>query len=396
MVDVVDENGKRIPEVGVIVNWPSGSAALITEAKPGELAAANFPMSPSRNEFSVYVEEYPMQSDKVTGIGMGMETPSGFNSAIHTDTYVRFKMKMGTRAVEKPKPPVAQTVPPLSHPVMNREYRTVTQPFGSNQEDYSHLKVDGVALKGHTGVDFATPVNSKIQAVYSGEVIEVADDPKGYGLYVKLKHFWGESLYAHLSGQLVKVGESVSMGKQIGWSGSTGNSTGPHLHFAMRVNPYNRADGWGGYSDPMPYLKQQETKPASNLTILEAIADAAEDFDLEYELLASLAFAESKFDVNAVSSAGAIGLFQIMPLTWNEWSVKVSVSDPYDAFSNAKVGAAYLSWCLSQTGGDRVKALVAYNWGLGNLQSGGEIPLSTRIYAYSVVHGADLLKAIGT
>lgn len=60
---------------------------------------------------------------------------------------------------------------------------------------------------------------------------------------------------------------------------------------------------------------------------------------------------------------------------------------------NLRAGAAYLRWCLDQTG-DRVKALVAYNWGLGNLRSGQATPLATRIYAYSVVHGADLLRAV--
>jgi soluble lytic murein transglycosylase-like protein len=88
-----------------------------------------------------------------------------------------------------------------------------------------------------------------------------------------------------------------------------------------------------------------------------------------------------------------MGLAQITPPTWVEWSKKIGVSNPYDPASNLRVGAAYLRWCLGQTGNDRVKALIAYNWGLGNLQSGVQAPLETRIYAYSVVHGADLLKA---
>jgi soluble lytic murein transglycosylase-like protein len=83
-----------------------------------------------------------------------------------------------------------------------------------------------------------------------------------------------------------------------------------------------------------------------------------------------------------------------MPLTWAEFSTKVGASDPFNARDNARVGAAYLKWCLSQTSNERVKALVAYNWGIGNLRSGAETPLETRIYAYSVVHGADLLKAV--
>jgi hypothetical protein len=50
------------------------------------------------------------------------------------------------------------------------------------------------------------------------------------------------------------VGQAVAKGQYIGASGNTGGSSGPHLHFAIRINPYVRGDGWGGFSDPLPYL----------------------------------------------------------------------------------------------------------------------------------------------
>ena len=98
------------------------------------------------------------------------------------------------------------------------------------------------------------PEGTDILAVDSGVVIEVYNDTDGYGKYVKIMHMWGESLYAHLSEQLVSVNDTVSGGQLIGKSGNTGNSTGPHLHFAMRLNPYSRSDGWDGFIDPSPYL----------------------------------------------------------------------------------------------------------------------------------------------
>lgn len=69
-----------------------------------------------------------------------------------------------------------------------------------------------------------------------------------------LHHAWGESIYAHLSSVGVVVGQNVGRGERLGVSGNTGNSSGPHLHFAVRINPYRRGDGWGGYRDPLPYL----------------------------------------------------------------------------------------------------------------------------------------------
>ncbi|HRW49047.1 MAG TPA: M23 family metallopeptidase, partial [Caldilinea sp.] len=76
----------------------------------------------------------------------------------------------------------------------------------------------------------------------------------GFGNYVLLRHPWGESIYAHLSGVDVSQGQQLAAGQGIGRSGNTGGSTGPHLHFAIRIDPYQRTDGWGGFSDPLPYL----------------------------------------------------------------------------------------------------------------------------------------------
>jgi hypothetical protein len=52
----------------------------------------------------------------------------------------------------------------------------------------------------------------------------------------------------------VVQGQAIARGQYLGASGNSGGSTGPHLHFAIRINPYQRTDGWGGFSDPLPYL----------------------------------------------------------------------------------------------------------------------------------------------
>jgi len=127
----------------------------------------------------------------------------------------------------------------------------ITQLMRENPQAYARYQ-----LKGHNGVDFALTEGTPIYAVDAGYALQVADDPEGFGLYVKLVHDWGESLYAHLSRFAVQPGEHVAADQLLGHSGDTGNSTGPHLHFGVRVRPYDLHDGWRGYSDPLPWLPQ--------------------------------------------------------------------------------------------------------------------------------------------
>lgn len=94
----------------------------------------------------------------------------------------------------------------------------------------------------HSGTDIGAPLGTPVLAAYPGEVA-VADRLGGYGLTVILRHEEGtqESRYAHLAEILVQPGEWVDQGSVIGLVGSTGNSTGPHLHFEWR---YLTASGW--------------------------------------------------------------------------------------------------------------------------------------------------------
>ncbi len=94
----------------------------------------------------------------------------------------------------------------------------------------------------HYGTDFGAPTGTPVVAAYSGRV-GVAGSLGGYGLTVTLQHNNGsqETLYAHLSQIFVQPGEWVEQGSVIGRVGSTGNSTGPHLHFEFRQQT---AEGW--------------------------------------------------------------------------------------------------------------------------------------------------------
>lgn len=125
----------------------------------------------------------------------------------------------------------------------------LTQWFGEHPEDYVDF-----GLRGHNGIDLALPQGIPVKAVDDGWAFQVQDDPQGFGHFVKLRHAWGESICAHLSQFALQQGQQVAKGQVIGYSGSTGNSTGPHLHLSIRVDPYDLKDGWLGYSDPLPWL----------------------------------------------------------------------------------------------------------------------------------------------
>lgn len=130
----------------------------------------------------------------------------------------------------------------------------VTQLWAENPSFYSQFFYDGVPLRGHNGIDFGSPTGTDVLATDDGEVIYVGYEAGGFGVYVKLQHRWGESLYAHMGRTSVGTGGRVKRGQVLGISDNSGGSFGPHLHFGIRIFPYVRSDGWGGFTDPLPYM----------------------------------------------------------------------------------------------------------------------------------------------
>ncbi|MGW8779962.1 M23 family metallopeptidase [Streptomyces sp. NPDC055796] len=104
----------------------------------------------------------------------------------------------------------------------------------------------------HTGVDFIASSGTTVRAVGAGTVVS-AGWGGAYGNEVVIRHADGKySQYGHLSQLSVSVGQSVAGGQTIGLSGSTGNSTGPHLHFEIRTGP-----SYGSDIDPLAYLRSK-------------------------------------------------------------------------------------------------------------------------------------------
>ncbi|MGW0826239.1 peptidoglycan DD-metalloendopeptidase family protein [Streptomyces sp. NPDC002845] len=101
----------------------------------------------------------------------------------------------------------------------------------------------------HTGQDFAVPIGTPVRSVGAGRVVRVSCGG-AFGIEVVVQHADGYyTQYAHLAAVTVDQGERVATGQWIGQSGTTGNSTGPHLHFEARVTPE-----LGSGIDPVPWL----------------------------------------------------------------------------------------------------------------------------------------------
>ncbi|MFE9412810.1 M23 family metallopeptidase [Streptomyces sp. NPDC006704] len=129
------------------------------------------------------------------------------------------------------------------HPV--RQY-TLSAAFGLGGSMWSHK---------HSGQDFAVPTGTPVVAAHTGTVVKAgpvgAGDGPAYGNAIVIRHADNTySQYAHLSRIGVRVGQRVGTGERIALSGSTGNSSGPHLHFEIRRTPH-----YGSAVNPVAFLR---------------------------------------------------------------------------------------------------------------------------------------------
>ena len=134
---------------------------------------------------------------------------------------------------------------------------SLTQPFGNDhfEVDANGNKINPYAiyeLLGHNGIDYGIITGTKLYSAINGTVTEVAYDRDGYGKYIKIENDECGILYAHMKTlSPIEVGTKIVAGQEIGLSGNTGNSTGPHLHFAVFPKPRDRGNGYLGYIDPL-------------------------------------------------------------------------------------------------------------------------------------------------
>ncbi len=154
---------------------------------------------------------------------------------------------------------------PAIQPVSNKDLTRVASGFGN--------RIDPVykTIKFHAGLDFSSPQGSPIYATADGRVKTSGNLGNGYGNHVVINHGYGyETLYGHMVRTKVKSGDMIKRGEVIGWVGSTGKSTGPHLHYEVHKG--------GRPIDPI-YFFYNDLTPEQYELILKLAAASNQSFD---------------------------------------------------------------------------------------------------------------------
>jgi len=187
----------------------------------------------------------PVRDNQIDPLGQGDQR---FKSLFSSWTAIeRTSPTVGTGAETAYSAPVAQSS--VSVPSrMPLEGAQLTSGYGMR----THPVLGG--RRRHTGIDLAAPTGTPVYATADG-VVGRADWYSSYGLYISIDHGASmETRYAHLSRLAVAAGDNVKKGDLIGYVGSTGRSTGPHLHYEVRID--------GLAVNPIPYMVESEAQLA--------------------------------------------------------------------------------------------------------------------------------------
>lgn len=153
------------------------------------------------------------------------------------ELYIQSKSYDELVSLAKNKENMLQNLPAIQ-PVLNKDLKQMASGYGWRIDPVYHTR------RFHAGMDFAAPTGADIYATGNGQVIS-AGWQQGYGNCVQINHGYGYvTLYGHMSAFKVRAGQKVKRGDVIGLVGSTGKSTGPHLHYEVHykgeiMNPQN-------------------------------------------------------------------------------------------------------------------------------------------------------------
>ncbi|MFE9642863.1 transglycosylase family protein [Streptomyces sp. NPDC006365] len=246
---------------------PSGTA----DRKPQRTVRDVQPQTTPQSQAGTAEMYTVVRGDTLSGIAGSREVQGGWRQLYDTNRKTigadpnmivpGQRLSLRTKAPDKPASgtPVSNTTAP-EKPEKKEERaeskpresaRTVTAPVEAGAGTPYRATGSSWSQGYHTGVDFPVPTGTSVKSVAGGEVV-TSGWGGSFGYQVVIKHADGRyTQYAHLSAISVKDGQKVVSGQRIGRSGSTGNSSGPHLHFEVRTGPE-----FGSDIDPVAYLRK--------------------------------------------------------------------------------------------------------------------------------------------
>lgn len=173
---------------------------------------------------------------------------------------------------------------------VKKEY--ITQIFGANPAAYAQF-----GLKGHNGIDYRAFLpdgtrcyeagKSEVFCPHDGKIIENAYDANGYGNYVKIENEIEGSVLAHFGSLCTyPVGTEVKIGQFLAYQGTTGNSSGIHLHWGYYKKPRDRSNGYAGFINQAGlYEPYQEVNMPETVAVEKAVFEELVRKSSEYDKL---------------------------------------------------------------------------------------------------------------
>lgn len=200
----------------------------------------------------LYEDNREAVGDNPSLIHPGLKLTIGAQAKASSEGKAEATPKKAAPAKPAPAEPAPEADTTANEPAAQSADSGYTAPVDGATTTTPYRAAGGSWASGyHTGVDFAAASGTTVKSVGPGTVVS-AGWAGSYGNEVVIKHDDGQySQYGHLSSLSVSAGQRVAGGDQIGLSGSTGNSTGPHLHFEIRTGP-----SYGSDVDPLAYLRE--------------------------------------------------------------------------------------------------------------------------------------------
>lgn len=232
------ETRDRVAETRKRQETEKAELLALQEATRAKQSSVQTLMKKKQQELSVYQQQFKDAQNKVSGLNADIQAQEAHIEAIEAEIRRREEEARKKAAAEGKQYTQRTLKGGLSWPLPSSS--RVTSGFGARTSP-----TEG-ASSYHKGIDISAPVGSAVVAAAAGEVV-IATYSASAGNYVMINHGSGiYTVYMHLSSISVSQGESVSQGQKVGGVGSTGYSTGPHLHFGVRKN--------GSYVDPLSYV----------------------------------------------------------------------------------------------------------------------------------------------